>query len=289
MTGEPPDDVFPPTFRGVLELLHRLRQPGGCPWDQEQTPRTLLPYLIEEAHEAAVAIEAGDDAAIVDELGDLLLHLAFQIAIAEEEERFGLEEVAGSLIAKMVRRHPHVFGDAEYAGAGHQAMWERLKREEKPAGAAGVIGELPEALPALVRAYRIQQKVATVGFDWQEPAGAREKLDEELAEVDEAAAGVRATGAGPTDLAASPERLEEEYGDLLFAIVNWGRLLGLHPETALQRANRKFETRFRALEALARGRALALEAMTLAELDALWDEVKRGEAGSPPAAAGDPG
>ena len=283
VSDEPRSDSFPPTFRGVLELLHRLRQPGGCPWDQEQTPRTLLPYLVEEAHEAAVAIEAGHDAAIVDELGDLLLHLAFQIAIAEEEDRFGLEEVAGSLIAKMVRRHPHVFGDAEYAGAGHQAMWERLKRDEKPAGAAGVIGDLPEALPALVRAFRIQQKVATVGFDWHDPAGAREKLDEELAEVDEAAGARPPVGpAGPPTPAsdrhaAPPERLEEEYGDLLFAIVNWGRLLGLHPETALQRANRKFETRFRALEALARDRGLTLEAMSLAELDALWDEVKRSE------------
>ncbi len=259
---------FPSTFRGVLDLLRRLRAPGGCPWDREQTPRSLLPYLIEEAHEAATAIEAGDDAGVVDELGDLLLHLAFQIAIAEEEKRFGLEDVAGSLIAKMVRRHPHVFGDAAYAGAGHQAMWERLKREEKPEGAAGVIGDLPAALPGLVRAYRIQQKVATVGFDWQEPHGARDKVDEELREVDEAASGD-----------SSPERLEEEFGDLLFALVNWGRLLDLHPETAVQSANRKFERRFKALEALARERGLALESLSLAELDGLWDEVKSGEPG----------
>jgi ATP diphosphatase len=256
---------FPPSFRGVLELLKRLRAPDGCPWDRDQTPRTLLPHLIEEAHEAAVAIEAGDDLAVADELGDLMLHLAFQIAIAEEEERFQLADVAGALIDKMVRRHPHVFGDAEYAGAGHQAMWERLKREEKPEGASGVIGDLPEALPALVRAHRIQQKVASVGFDWQAPSGARAKVGEEFREVDEAA------GEAP------PERLEEEYGDLLFAVVNWGRLLGIHPETALQRANRKFETRFRALEALARQRGLALETLSLEELDALWDEVKEAE------------
>lgn len=256
---------FPPTFRGVLELLRRLRAPGGCPWDREQTPRTLLPYLIEEAHEAAVAIEAGDDEAIIDELGDLLLHLAFQIAIAEEDDRFSLSDVTGALIAKMVRRHPHVFGDAEYAGAGHQAMWERLKRDEAPTREGGVIGRLPEALPALVRAYRIQQKVATVGFDWQAPEGARAKVAEELDEVEQAAAG------------APPERLEEEIGDLLFALVNWSRLLGTHPETSLQRANRKFETRFRALEALARQRGLSLEALSLEELDLLWDEVKDAE------------
>ena len=269
MPDAPSAHDFPATFRGVLDLLRRLRAPGGCPWDREQTPRTLLPYLIEEAHEAATAIESGDDEATVDELGDLLLHLAFQIAIAEEEGRFGLEDVAGSLIAKMVRRHPHVFGDAAYAGAGHQAMWERLKREEKPAGAAGVIGDLPAALPGLVRAYRIQQKVATVGFDWQEPRGAREKVDEELREVDEAAEGDT----------VSPERLEEEFGDLLFALVNWGRLLDLHPETAVQAANRKFERRFRELEALARTRGLALDSLSLAELDALWDEVKKAEPG----------
>jgi uncharacterized protein YabN with tetrapyrrole methylase and pyrophosphatase domain len=156
-------------------------------------------------------------------------------------------------------------------------MWERLKREEKAdaVDAGGVIGSLPEHLPSLVRAYRIQQKVATVGFDWQAPEGAREKVAEELAEVDEAAA----PGAGgvPSETAVPPERLEEEFGDLLFAIVNWGRLLGLHPETALQRANRKFETRFRALEGLARDRGLPLESLSLADLDALWDEVKISE------------
>ena len=271
MPDEPDRPDFPPTFRGVLELLHRLRAPGGRPWDREQTPSSLLPYLIEEAHEAAVAIESGDDEAAVDELGDLLLHLAFQIAIAEEEERLGLDDVAGSTIAKMVRRHPHVFGDATYAGAGHQAMWERLKREEKPEGTGGVIGELPVALPALVRAYRIQQKVASVGFDWQAPEGAREKVGEEMAEVDEATA---MASAGGDAQPVPPERVEEEFGDLLFAIVNWGRLLGLHPETALQRANRKFEARFRRLEALARERGIDLEGQPLEALDALWDEVK---------------
>ncbi|HUP18874.1 MAG TPA: nucleoside triphosphate pyrophosphohydrolase [Gemmatimonadota bacterium] len=264
---------FPPTFQGVLALLRRLRGPGGCPWDAEQTPRSLLPYLLEEAHEAAAAIEAGDDRDTVDELGDLLLHLAFQIAIAEEEERFALADVAGRIIDKMVRRHPHVFGDAEYAGEGHQAMWERLKREEKagePAAGHGapvsVLGEIPGGLPALVRAHRIQQKVATVGFDWAAPEGALEKAREELEET--------------VEVAGDPERLEEEFGDLLFAIVNWGRLLDLHPELALQRANRKFEGRFRRLEALARERGLDLEALTLAELDGLWDEVKAGEGAS---------
>lgn len=262
MTG---DDRFPHDFQGVLALLRRLRGPDGCPWDREQTARTLLPHLLEEAHEAAEAVEAGDRERIVDELGDLMLHLAFQIVIAEEASAFDESRVAGGLIDKMVRRHPHVFGDAQYAGEGHQAMWERLKREESPASRPGVIGSLPEALPALVRAYRIQQKVASVGFDWQAPDGAREKLEEEIAET------ARAAGA------EAPERVEEEYGDLLFAAVNWGRLLGLHPHTALQRANRKFEARFRRLEELADRRGLALEGQSLDALDALWEEVKAAE------------
>ena len=257
---------FEPRFEGVLDLLRRLRGPDGCPWDREQTPRSLLPYLLEEAHEVAHAVEAGDDGAAADELGDLLLHLAFQIVIAEEESRFDLPTVAGGLIAKMVRRHPHVFGDAEYQGPGHQAMWERLKREEKPAADdTGVIGRLPEHLPALVRAYRVQEKAASIGFDWPDAAGARRKVDEELAEADREAA------------AGTPESLEEEYGDLLFALVNWGRLLGIHPDTALRRATRKFESRFRGLEALAAERGIDVERSSLDVLDGLWNEVKSAE------------
>ncbi|MGH7570464.1 MAG: nucleoside triphosphate pyrophosphohydrolase [Gemmatimonadota bacterium] len=262
--GVDDDEGFSRDFEGVLALLRRLRDPDGCPWDREQTPRTLVPHLLEEAHEAAEAIEAGDRDRIVDELGDLMLHLAFQIVIAEESDAFDEPRVAGVLIDKMIRRHPHVFGDAEYAGRGHQAMWEKLKREER-AGGTGVIGSLPEGLPVLVRAYRIQQKVATVGFDWQAADGALAKLEEEIAET------VRAEGD------ESPERLEEEYGDLLFAAVNWGRLLGVHAHTALQRANRKFEARFRRLEELADRRGMALEEQGLDALDALWEEVKEAE------------
>lgn len=266
--SEPPDSFpdFEPRFEGVLELLRRLRGPDGCPWDREQTPRSLLPYLIEEAHEVAHAIEAGDVSAMSDELGDLLLHLAFQIVIAEEESRFDMEAVAGGLIAKMVRRHPHVFGEAEYQGHGHQAMWERLKRAEKtPADDGGVLGRLPEHLPALVRAYRMQEKAASIGFDWPDAAGARSKVHEEIAETDrEAAAGM-------------PESLEEEFGDLLFALVNWGRLLGIHPDTALRRANRKFEIRFRGLEALAAERGIDVERSSLEVLDGLWNEIKSAE------------
>jgi MazG family protein len=266
MTHEPD---YSTDFSGVLELLRMLRDPErGCPWDIEQTPCTLVPHLIEEAHEAAEAIESGERGAIIDELGDLLLHLAFQIVIAEEEGSFDLTDVAGTIIDKMVRRHPHVFGSAEYAGSAHQAVWETLKRRERDQADEGrnsVIGTLPESLPALVRAYRIQQKVATVGFDWRTADGARAKVDEELAET---------VTAAETGL---PEPLEEEFGDLLFAIINWGRLLDVHSHTALQHANRKFEARFQRLETLAAERGVSLEDQSLDELDQLWDEVKREE------------
>lgn len=265
-----PDDIgFDASFEGVIALLRRLRAPDGCPWDREQSPRSLLPYLLEEVHEAAHAIESGDDEATIDELGDLLLHLGFQIVIAEEEGRFDLSAVAGGLIRKMVRRHPHVFAGAAYGGAGHQAIWERLKREEKAdqpdAGGEGVIGRLPENLPALVRAHRMQEKVASVGFDWEDAAGARRKVAEEIAETDREASD------------GTAETLEEEFGDLLFAIVNWGRLLGVHPDTALRRANRKFEARFRRLEKLASERGLDLESSSLETLDGLWEEIKSRE------------
>lgn len=263
------DSDYSADFTGVLALLRRLRDPErGCPWDIEQTPRTLVPHLIEEAHEAAEAIESGDREAIIDELGDLLLHLAFQIVIAEEEGSFDLTDVAAKIVDKMVRRHPHVFGDAEYAGKAHQAVWETLKRRERDSAderRESVIGTLPEGLPALVRAYRIQQKVATIGFDWRTADGARAKVDEELAET---------SAAAETGL---PEPLEEEFGDLLFALVNWGRLLDVHPHTALQHANRKFETRFQRLEALAAERGVVLEDQSLDELDQLWGEIKREE------------
>lgn len=262
---------FEASFEGVVDLLRRLRAPDGCPWDREQTPRSLLPYLIEEAHEAAHAIEADDDAAMIDELGDLLLHLAFQIVIAEEAERFDLTQIAGGLIQKMVRRHPHVFAGAAYEGAGHQAMWERLKREERSDGVdprpGDVIGRIPEHLPALVRAHRMQEKAASVGFDWKDAAGAREKVTEEIIETEREVEGGTAGS------------VEEEFGDLLFALVNWGRLLGVHADTALRRANRKFESRFRHLEALARERGLDFESSPLEDLDALWDDVKARERG----------
>lgn len=273
---DPERDGFPPTFRGVMRLIDRLRGPEGCPWDREQTPRSLLPHLLEEAHEMVAAIEMGDEGEVIDELGDLLLHLAFQIAIAEEEGRFDLSAVAGGIIQKMIHRHPHVFQDSEFAGSRHQDSWERLKRQEKlesgaPPGdgaarSSHVLGDIPRSTPALIRAYRLQQKAASIGFDWETPSGARDKVVEELEEVERASPGQ-----------SDSERLEEEFGDLLFSVVNWGRLLNVHPDLAMRRANRKFEDRFRHMEELAHERASSLEESSPAQLNQLWERVKSSE------------
>lgn len=246
----------------VLELVRFLR--GNCPWDAAQTPRSLIPYLLEEAHEVADALES--DAApprLASELGDLLLNVAFQIVLAEERQAFGAEEVVRVVEAKMRRRHPHLYGD------GEAVEWEELKRSER-AGAGGaekgsVLEGLADTLDPLSKAHRIQDRVAAVGFDWESAHGAFQKVAEELEEVREA-------------LEAEPSpALEEELGDLLFAAVNLTRLAGVHALTALRRANRKFARRFEALEVLARERGVVLGEADLAELDTLWDEVKGGE------------
>ncbi len=245
----------------ALDLVRFLRV--NCPWDAAQTPTSLLPYLLEEAHETAEAVQASDEPELRAELGDLLLNVAFQIVLAEERAAFTAEDVVATLEAKMRRRHPHLYGD------GPAAPWEELKaREKMEAGAEAdrsVLAGLPRGLDALSRAHRIQEKVSGVGFDWPNATGAFEKVAEELEEVRVA-------------LQAEPSpALEEELGDLLFAVVNLTRLAGSHSMGALARANQKFTRRFEALERLARERGVELGKATLAELDRLWDEVKAGE------------
>ncbi|HEU0012470.1 MAG TPA: nucleoside triphosphate pyrophosphohydrolase [Longimicrobium sp.] len=242
----------------ALALVSFLR--ARCPWDAAQTPRTLTRYLLEEAHEVAGAIADGDPAALRGELGDLLLNLAFQIVIAEETGAFGREDVVAGLEQKMRRRHPHLYG------LGPAEEWERLKareRAERPPG--GILDEVPAGADPLMRAFTMQERVARVGFDWDDARGAWEKVREETEEV-----GVEL---GTADAAA----LEDELGDLLFAVVNLVRLAGAHPAAALHRANAKFARRFRALEGLAGQRDVRIGHATLAELDVLWDEVKRRE------------
>jgi MazG family protein len=251
-----------PRLDRALDLVRFLR--AGCPWDAAQTPITLTPYLLEEAQEVVEAIEDADDAALAAELGDLLLNLAFQIVLAEERGSFDAATVVEGLEEKMRRRHPHLYG------LGEAEEWEALKAREReaPGGAPArpsVLEGLPRGLEPLSRAHRIQERVSGVGFDWADARGAFEKVAEELEEVREA-------------LEAEPSpALEEELGDLLFAVVNLTRLAGTHALTALQRANRKFTARFEALEELAAEAGVVLGEASLEELDGLWDEVKRRE------------
>lgn len=250
---------LPPTLDRALALVEFLR--AGCPWDATQTHQSLRRYLLEESHEVVDAIEQADDAALRDELGDLLLNLAFQIVIAEERGAFDRAAVVGGLEEKMRRRHPQLYG------LGEAVPWEELKaREASPGGEPdGLLLDLRGPSDPLGRAQSIQERVAGVGFDWADPRGAWEKVREEAEEV------------GAELAAGSVQRLEEELGDLLFSVVNLTRLCGVHAPTALTRANRKFARRFAALEALAASRGMELESAGLAALDELWEEAKRGE------------
>jgi len=245
----------------ALVLVRELRQ--RCPWDRAQTPQTLRPYLVEEALELDHAIQTDDPNAMRDELGDVLLHLAFQIVIAEERSQFNAEVVTKTLEEKMWRRHPNLFGQGRVSRADHEG-WELVKRREPRAGGKrGTLAGLPQTLPPLLMAYRLQERAAGIGFDWPDAKGPMEKVKEEIAELE------REQGAG------SREQIEEELGDLLFATVNLARKLAIEPSAALERANAKFQNRFEALEKLAEERGLEMGRASLEELDKLWDEVKR--------------
>ncbi|MCS6985835.1 MAG: nucleoside triphosphate pyrophosphohydrolase [Sphingomonadaceae bacterium] len=244
-----------PDLGPLVALMARLRDPThGCPWDLAQNFATIAPYTIEEAYEVADAIGRGDMAELQDELGDLLFQVVFHARLAEEAGHFTLADVIAGLVAKLIRRHPHVFSDATAADAEEvRANWERLKEAER--GAAGsVLDEIPRALPALLRARKLSDRAARTGFDWPDAAAARAKVLEELAELDRA---------------ADPEGRHEEAGDLLFALVNWLRKLDLDAEDALRAANAKFEARFRAIEATPGFRDLPLAAK-----EALWQRAK---------------
>ena len=240
----------------ALPLVRDLR--ARCPWDGAQTRATLRPYLVEEVLELDQALRDGDPARLRDELGDLLLHLAFQLVIGEERREFDAEAVTQGLEEKMRRRHPHLFG-----GGGKPASWELAKRESGTGNRETLRG-LPRTLPPLLKAYRLQERAAGVGFDWPDAKGPLLKVKEELTELE----GEWGKGDG--------ERLAEEIGDVLFAVVNLARKLGIEPSQALERANDKFTRRFEQVEQLAEQRGLELGRASLEELDALWEEVKRG-------------
>lgn len=244
-----------PAIDRLVAIMARLRDPvAGCEWDTVQTFATIAPYTIEEAYEVADAVERGDMADLKDELGDLLLQVIFHSRMAEEEGHFALADVANAISDKMERRHPHIFlGQAE---GGHH-LWEQIKAAERGAkGHASALDGVAIGLPALLRAEKLQKRAARTGFDWPDPSGARAKIDEELAEVE----------------AAPADEVEEEIGDLLFAVVNWARKLGVDPEAALRIANAKFEKRFKAMEAEAGD---VFEALDLDRKEELWQAVKR--------------
>lgn len=250
----------------LVAIMAKLRDPdGGCPWDVEQTFESIAPLTIEEAYEVAGAIDQGDMAALEDELGDLLLQVVFHARMAEEDGIFDLEGVAGAICDKLVRRHPHVFGDEQVDGAAAQTRaWEAQKaRERSAAGEASALDGVTTALPALSRALKLQKRAARVGFDWAGAAPVLDKFEEETAELGhELAAG------------ADAERLEDEIGDLLFTCVNMARKLDLDPERALRKGNAKFERRFRRIEALLAAEGKGCEDAALEELEALWERAK---------------
>jgi len=248
----------------LLEVMRRLRDPQtGCSWDREQTFATIVPHTLEEAFELADAVASGRPDAIQDELGDLLFQVVFLAQLAQEQGWFGFGDVAAAIGGKLTRRHPHVFGGQVFADAAEQSRsWESIKAAERDAvSEAAALGGIAAALPALSRAAKLGRRAGRLGFDWPEPEGVRAKVFEEIAEVD----------AAPTRGQAA---VNEEVGDLLFAMANWARHLRVDPEDALRAANRKFEHRFALMETAARKAGAALESLDAAAWDRLWAEAK---------------
>jgi len=254
----------PGRFERLMEIMRTLRAPGGCPWDAEQTHVSLKRYLIEESYEVIEAIDAGDDALLKEELGDLLLQPVFHAAVAEERGAFTMDEVLDAISDKLVRRHPHVFGEEVIESSEAQvANWEKIKKGEKGEERKKALSGIPPALPALMQAQKITEKAARVGFDWEHTDQVFAKVMEELHEFEEAM------------LAGDQEEMEAELGDLIFAIVNLGRFLSIDPEEALRKTIRRFTRRFEHVEQGLNDRGMALQSATLAEMDELWEEAKR--------------
>ncbi|NLO36410.1 MAG: nucleoside triphosphate pyrophosphohydrolase [Clostridiaceae bacterium] len=266
----PPAESFVPknefTVAELLDLMAFLRSEQGCPWDREQTHGSLRQNLLEEAYEVIDAIESGQPDRLCDELGDVLMQVVFHAQMAAEDGTFTFSDVVTAICNKLISRHTHIFGpDRASTPDAVIANWEKNKKLEKGLESqTQVLLDVPRTLPALQRSYKVQQKAAQVGFDWAEADGPRQKIEEELAEI---------------QAAPNQERLEDELGDLLFSAVNYARHLKVQPEMALNRATEKFIRRFAALEALAESRQLKLGTLPLAELDRLWDTVKQDEKG----------
>jgi tetrapyrrole methylase family protein/MazG family protein/ATP diphosphatase len=252
------------TLPRLVQIMQRLLAPGGCPWDREQTLESLRSYVIEEAHEVVDAIDRGAADDLREELGDLLLQIVFQAELARAKRWFGPDDVIAAICDKLVRRHPHVFADTRVSGSAEVvANWEMIKAEEKRG--RGALDGVPLALPALLRALRMGEKAARVGFDWPDGQGARAKVGEELAELDRALA------------SSDRHAVERELGDLLFALANWARKLEIDPEAALRGTLARFDRRVRAVEAAAQASGQALEQLGPEQLDALWEQAKAAE------------
>ena len=263
-------------FQELVDVMARLRAEDGCPWDREQTHLTLKPYLLEEAYETLEAIDEEDHEALCAELGDVLLQIVFHAQIAKEADRFTVDDVCRDIVDKLIRRHPHVFSDVKVDDADNVVKnWERIKRDERGGHrAASALDGVPAHFPALLRAQRIQQKASRVGFDWDHVSGPLSKVAEEFRELEQV---VHSQAGSTCEAGSGPGELDEEFGDLLFALVNAARFLKLDAEDALRRAVRKFERRFRRLEQVFRDRGAEVESASLEEMDRVWDDVKKEE------------
>lgn len=250
------------TYDDFVAIVRRLRK--ECPWDREQTHESIRQNLIEEAYEVIDAIDTGDMEELKKELGDLMLHVVFHSVIAEEHNEFTLDEVVSLISEKLIRRHPHVFGDTEVNGQDDVVRnWERIKLDE---GRNSVIDGIPRALPALVRATRLQEKASKVGFDWEKKEDCWKKIEEELSELNAA-----------SSQKDNRDALTDELGDLLFSVVNYARFLKINPEDALRKTNEKFHRRFQIIEEKLKEQGKDIHETTLEEMDSLWDKIKDSE------------
>ncbi len=247
-------------FEKLVEIMARLRGPDGCPWDKEQTPKSAVGYIVEEAFESVEAIEHGDPAAITEELGDLLMQPVFQAQmVADTTAEFTIADVIDSITQKLIVRHPHVFGETTVANSTEVLKnWEKIKSAEKPERDS-ILDGLPKGLPALLKAYRIGQKASRVGFDWKDVSGILDKVEEEAKELHSA---------------KTPEDVESEFGDLLFTLANLGRFLKVDPETALRKSTAKFIQRFQWMETQCKQKDTPLQDLSDSEWDALWNQAK---------------
>jgi tetrapyrrole methylase family protein/MazG family protein len=256
-------------IESIIELIETLRGQNGCPWDRKQTPQTILAYLLEETYELMDAVESDDPAEICGELGDVLFHILFLISLFNEKGYLGIKDVVNQNVEKMIRRHPHVFGNDRVGSVEDvRKKWYKIKMEEKNASSsASILDSIPAGLPALMRAYRISERAARTGFDWEDVSGVMEKVEEEWSELKTELQRQKESG-------ENQHRLALEFGDVLFTLVNVARFANIHPETALRDATNKFEKRYRHMEKQIANSQRDIRSVSQKEKDALWEEAK---------------